>query len=123
MALLLTIRQDLCARVHGFKPKIIIEAKHPAAQIHFVHLFLTLTQAENVFKGGSFIAPHRRLPDLNGRGMFLSRSKEDDPKDDIRDRPNHNAHGQQNNHHKTCPARNGNVAIGFQKAIKAIGQP
>jgi len=93
MALLLTIRQDLCARVHGFEGKIIIEAKHPAAQIHFVHLFLTLTQAENVFNGGSFIAPHRRLPDLNGRGMFLSRSKEDDPKDDIRDCSNHNAHG------------------------------
>ncbi len=36
----LTIRQDLCARVHGFKPKIIIEAKHPAVQIHFVHLKL-----------------------------------------------------------------------------------
>jgi hypothetical protein len=93
MALLLTIRQDLCARVHGFEPKIIIEAKHPAAQIHFVYLFGTVTQAENVFNGGSFIAPRRRLPDLNRGGMFLGRSKKDDPKDDIRDRPNHNAHG------------------------------
>ena len=26
--------QDLCARVHGFKAKIVIEAKHPAVQIH-----------------------------------------------------------------------------------------
>jgi len=65
MALLLTIRQDLCARVHGFEGKIIIEAKHPAAQIHFVHLFLTLTQAENVFNGGSFLPTFTFLEVLN----------------------------------------------------------
>jgi hypothetical protein len=34
MALPLTIRRDLCARVHGFIAKIVIEAEHPAVHIH-----------------------------------------------------------------------------------------